>query len=81
MFNTHVENFKDLPEFSDQLLDQMLQVSVPKTLVKTDGTIQYWDWLTRQYRIFGELIELVTEKKDLKLPYPPSGGSSSSFFP
>ncbi|KAJ3023675.1 hypothetical protein HKX48_001899 [Thoreauomyces humboldtii] len=37
------------------------------------GSFEYWAWVSTQYRIFGELIELATGKSGLRLPFPPPG--------
>ncbi|KAI8917170.1 Gryzun, putative trafficking through golgi-domain-containing protein [Powellomyces hirtus] len=41
------------------------------------GSFDYWAWVSIQYRVFGELIELATGKIGLRLPFPPPGAISA----
>ncbi|KAI9203606.1 Gryzun, putative trafficking through golgi-domain-containing protein [Polychytrium aggregatum] len=73
--NRHLRCCKILPEFA--YLAKSNLPPPPGLSQVADivggGTHEYWSWVSKQYRIFGELIELATSKSRLSLPYPPPG--------
>ncbi|KAJ3416366.1 hypothetical protein HDV05_001934 [Chytridiales sp. JEL 0842] len=78
----HIINFKCLPEFLGNTLVPAGTVSVEgvKYLanIAGGGSFEYWAWLSKQFRVFGELVEIATSKIGLKVPFPPPGSTSVS---
>ncbi|KAI8610738.1 Gryzun, putative trafficking through golgi-domain-containing protein [Chytriomyces sp. MP71] len=73
----HLTNFKCLPEFAGELSGSSAALSVPglrnlAAVVPGNGSFEYWAWVSKQCRIFGELIEIAVSKVGLKVPYPPT---------
>ncbi|KAJ3076299.1 hypothetical protein HDU98_004598 [Podochytrium sp. JEL0797] len=71
----HLNNFKCLPEFAGEQSGSAAALTIPglrnyAAVVPGNGSFEYWAWVSKQLRVFGELIELAT-KIGLKLPYPP----------
>ncbi|KAJ3175049.1 hypothetical protein HDU87_006445 [Geranomyces variabilis] len=72
----HISSCKGFPEFvSRGSAEEHRKVSpsISKLGNATGGSFEYWAWVSIQYRVFGELIELATSKIGLRLPYPPPG--------
>ncbi|ORY47827.1 hypothetical protein BCR33DRAFT_764198 [Rhizoclosmatium globosum] len=72
----HLNNFKCLPEFAGDLSTGTApSLTVPglrnyAAAVPGNGSFEYWAWVSKQCRVFGELIEIAT-KIGLRLPFPP----------
>ncbi|KAJ3122014.1 hypothetical protein HK098_003169 [Nowakowskiella sp. JEL0407] len=73
--NRHITNLRYLPEFAGQPTDAMAVHPSVESLSKVPGggSYDYWSWLIRQYRGFGDLIEIAEAKSGLKVPFPPPG--------
>ncbi|KAJ3124893.1 hypothetical protein HK100_011068 [Physocladia obscura] len=81
-FQKHISNFKCLPEFAGDLSGSAANLSIPglrtlSAVVPGNGSFEYWAWISKQCRVFGELIELST-KLGLRLPFPPPGSAITS---
>ncbi|KAJ3241281.1 hypothetical protein HDU81_001266 [Chytriomyces hyalinus] len=79
----HISNFKWLPEFAGELNGSMASLLIPglrnyAASVPGNGSYEYWSWVSRHCRVFGELIEIAVSKIGLKVPFPAPGASLSS---
>ncbi|KAJ3101625.1 hypothetical protein HDU97_001238 [Phlyctochytrium planicorne] len=75
----HISNFRSLPEFAG-IVTNLLDNFDPPTEglghlsnVAGGGSFDYWGWVSKQYRIFAELVKIATSKLGLKVPHPPPG--------
>ncbi|KAJ3278121.1 hypothetical protein HK104_002636 [Borealophlyctis nickersoniae] len=75
----HLSNMRSLPEFAgnSSLGDASPGLS-HLGQVPGGGSFEYWAWVSKQYRVFGELIEIATSKIGLKVPFPPPGSLPSA---
>ncbi|TPX72790.1 hypothetical protein SpCBS45565_g00138 [Spizellomyces sp. 'palustris'] len=73
----HLTNCKSFPEFvgppSTELTFEVSPGLTHLANLAGGGSFEYWTWVSTQYRVFGELIELATGKIGLRLPFPPPG--------
>ncbi|ORX82554.1 hypothetical protein BCR32DRAFT_267562 [Anaeromyces robustus] len=71
-FQTHLQKYKTLPEYINNNSNYRIINRIPKYVrpESSNGTIQYWAWMTIQMKAFSELIELAQHKLGLNLPYP-----------
>jgi len=71
-FQTHIQKYKTLPEYIKNNSNYPTVNRIPKYAVpaSSNGTVQYWAWMTIQMKAFSELIELAQHKLGLNLPYP-----------
>lgn len=71
-FQSHIQKYKSLEEFipgntNYTTVNRFPSYAKPES---SNGTIQYWSWLTIQMKAFSELVELAQFKLGLNLPYP-----------
>ncbi|KAJ1558908.1 hypothetical protein HK096_006580 [Nowakowskiella sp. JEL0078] len=81
--NRHIDNLKVLPEFSGPPPQDTTAITTNQNVellgqVPGGGSCEYWSWALRQYRGFGELIEIAVSKTGLKVPFPPPGTTPTS---
>jgi len=71
-FQTHIQKYKTLPEYIKDNINYRTVNRVPNFAkpVSSNGTVQYWAWMTIQMKAFSELVELAQVKLGLNLPYP-----------
>lgn len=81
MLNTHIENMSDLPEYSDLTVSQKLITPLPIYISKPHGSHHYYSWIAKEFRVFGDLIALITHKTGFQLPYPISDSTTRKFIP
>ncbi|KAJ3037737.1 hypothetical protein HDV00_001387, partial [Rhizophlyctis rosea] len=76
----HLNNFRTLPEFAGPANAAASGTSGLSHLAQAPngGSFEYWSWVSTQYRVFGELIEIATGKIGLKVPFPPPGSMPST---
>ncbi|KAJ3383004.1 hypothetical protein HDU84_003911 [Entophlyctis sp. JEL0112] len=75
----HMANFKILPEFAGEMSGSAAALAVPglrllASLVPGNGSYEYWAWVSKQCRVFGELVEGAVNN-GLRVPFPPAGSS------
>ncbi|KAI9347023.1 Foie gras liver health family 1-domain-containing protein [Obelidium mucronatum] len=78
----HLNNFKCLPEFAGESSGSSASLTIPglrnfAAVVPGNGSFEYWAWVSKQCRVFGELIEMAT-KIGLRVPFPPPGSAMTA---
>ncbi|KAI9362023.1 Gryzun, putative trafficking through golgi-domain-containing protein [Zopfochytrium polystomum] len=72
----HISNFKSVPEhvaIGSESMSLLVPGVRPLAASVGGGSFEYWSWVAKQFRVFGELVQIATAKIGLKVPYPPPG--------
>ncbi|KAI9017652.1 Gryzun, putative trafficking through golgi-domain-containing protein [Gaertneriomyces semiglobifer] len=73
----HIMQSKIYPEFvaapSTEVTSTAPELLRLAANVTGGGSPGYWSWTSLQFRVFSELLELAASKKNIRLPYIPTG--------